>query len=49
MPFKLEPAEEQRKRLAVSAYHTQMEVMSSFLLAFVRTSELFSMNPMPSN
>jgi LmbE family N-acetylglucosaminyl deacetylase len=49
MPFRLEPAEEQRKRLAVSAYHTQMEVMSSFLLAFVRTSELFSMNPMPSN
>jgi LmbE family N-acetylglucosaminyl deacetylase len=48
-PFKLEPAEEQRKRLAVSAYRTQMEVMSSFLLSFVRTNELYSINPMPSN
>ena len=48
-PFKLEPAEEQRKRLAINAYRTQMEVMSSFLLSFVRTNELYSMNPMPSN
>jgi LmbE family N-acetylglucosaminyl deacetylase len=48
-PFKLEPAEEQRKRLAISAYHTQMEVMSSFLLSFVRTNELYSMNPMPGH
>lgn len=47
-PFKLEPGEEQRKHLAVSAYHTQMDVMSSFLLSFVRTSELYSMNPMPA-
>jgi LmbE family N-acetylglucosaminyl deacetylase len=46
-PFKLEPAEEQRKRLAISAYRTQMEVMSSFLLSFVRTNELYSTNPMP--
>lgn len=43
----LQPAEEQRKHLAISTYHTQMEVMSSFLLSFVRTSELYSTNPMP--
>jgi LmbE family N-acetylglucosaminyl deacetylase len=48
-PFKLEPDEEQRKRQAISAYHTQMEVMSSFLLSFVRTTELYSTNPMPGN
>jgi len=48
-PFKLEPAEEQRKRLAISAYRTQMEVMSSFLLSFVRTNELYSINPMPGH
>jgi LmbE family N-acetylglucosaminyl deacetylase len=48
-PFKVEPEEEQRKRLAINAYHTQMEVMSSFLLSFVRTNELYSTNPMPSN
>ena len=48
-PFKLEPAEEQGKRLAISAYRTQMEVMSSFLLSFVRTNELYSMNPMPGH
>jgi LmbE family N-acetylglucosaminyl deacetylase len=48
-PFKLEPSEEQRKRQAISAYHTQMEVMSSFLLSFVRTTELYSTTPMPGN
>lgn len=48
-PFKLEPEEEQRKRDAISAYRTQMEVMSSFLLSFVRTNELYSTTPMPSN
>src|SRR5205807_1738354 len=30
---------------AVRAYRTQMEVMSSFLLAFVRTTELYSVIP----
>jgi LmbE family N-acetylglucosaminyl deacetylase len=45
--FRLEPAEEQRKLLAVRTYHTQMEVMSSFLLSFVRTTELYSSTPMP--
>jgi LmbE family N-acetylglucosaminyl deacetylase len=48
-PFKLETNEEQRKRQAISAYHTQMEVMSSFLLSFVRTTELYSTTPMPGN
>jgi LmbE family N-acetylglucosaminyl deacetylase len=48
-PFKLEPQEEQKKRQAISAYHTQMEVMSSFLLSFVRTTELYSTAPMPTN
>ena len=48
-PFKLEAEEEQRKRQAINAYHTQMEVMSSFLLSFVRTTELYSTTPMPSN
>jgi LmbE family N-acetylglucosaminyl deacetylase len=46
-PFRLEPGEEQVKRQAIGAYRTQMEVMSSFLLSFVRTSELYSLNPMP--
>jgi len=48
-PFNLESPEEQKKRQAISAYHTQMEVMSSFLLSFVRTTELYSTTPMPSN
>jgi LmbE family N-acetylglucosaminyl deacetylase len=48
-PFKLEADEEQLKRLAIGAYHTQMDVMSSFLLSFVRTNELYSVNPMPVN
>jgi LmbE family N-acetylglucosaminyl deacetylase len=47
-PFKLEPGEEQHKRLAISAYHTQMDVMSSFLMSFVRTTELYSLSPMPT-
>jgi LmbE family N-acetylglucosaminyl deacetylase len=46
-PFRLEPAEEQRKLLAIRAYHTQMEVMSSILLSFVRTTELYSALPVP--
>jgi len=49
IPFNLESPEEQKKRQAISAYHTQMEVMSSFLLSFVRTTELYSTTPMPSN
>jgi LmbE family N-acetylglucosaminyl deacetylase len=46
--YRLLPDEIQRKRLAVSAYHTQMEVMSSFLLSFVRANELYSSIPMPA-
>jgi LmbE family N-acetylglucosaminyl deacetylase len=47
--FRLLPEEELRKRQAISAYHTQMEVMSSFLLSFVRSTELYSSTPMPGN
>jgi LmbE family N-acetylglucosaminyl deacetylase len=47
--FQLLPGEIQRKLLAVSAFHTQMEVMSSFLLSFVRTDELYSTIPMPED
>lgn len=46
-PFRLEAAEEERKHQAIGAYRTQMEVMSSYLLAFVRRTELFSRRPMP--
>jgi len=41
-PFTLEPAEEDNKLRALEAYRTQMQVMAPFLLAFVRTTELFS-------
>lgn len=43
--FTLTDKEEARKHAAVLAYHTQMQVMSPFLLAFVRSTELYSMNP----
>jgi LmbE family N-acetylglucosaminyl deacetylase len=41
LPFILTPSEEVRELQAVNAYHTQMQVMAPFLLAFVRTDELF--------
>jgi LmbE family N-acetylglucosaminyl deacetylase len=41
-PFTLEPPEEDSKLHALEAYDTQMKVMAPFLLAFVRTTELFS-------
>jgi LmbE family N-acetylglucosaminyl deacetylase len=44
-PFALTEDEETSKLQAVNAYHTQMKVMAPFLLAFVRTSELFSAIP----
>jgi LmbE family N-acetylglucosaminyl deacetylase len=47
-PFVLTGAEEARKLEAVRVYRTQMEVMSSFLLAFVRTTELYSSLPVPA-
>jgi LmbE family N-acetylglucosaminyl deacetylase len=40
--FMLAPAEEDAELLALEAYHTQMRLMAPFLLAFVRTNELFS-------
>jgi LmbE family N-acetylglucosaminyl deacetylase len=41
--FPLEPAEEDAKLVALRDYQTQMRVMAPFLLAFVRTNELFSL------
>ena len=46
--FALEPNEEDRKLEALRAYDTQMQVMAPFLLAFVRTTELFAAEPQPS-
>ena len=45
--FTLEPAEEDRKLRAVRTYDTQMRVIAPFLLAFVRSNELFSVDPQP--
>lgn len=45
--FDLEPLEEADKLEAVRQYHTQMSVMSSFLLSFVRANELYSSLPVP--
>ena len=45
--FALDPLEEAAKLEAVRQYHTQMSVMSFFLLAFVRTNELYSSLPVP--
>lgn len=47
VPFDLDPLEEADKLDAVRQYHTQMSVMSSFLLSFVRTDELYSSLPVP--
>ncbi len=46
-PLGLTPAEERAKREALACYRTQMEVMSSFLNAFVRTTELYSAHSVP--
>jgi LmbE family N-acetylglucosaminyl deacetylase len=40
--FALSPREEDGKLAALRAYETQLQVTESFLLAFVRTTELFS-------
>jgi LmbE family N-acetylglucosaminyl deacetylase len=45
VPFDLTDVEVERKLQAVSAYHTQMQFMAPFLLAFVRTTELYSFLP----
>jgi LmbE family N-acetylglucosaminyl deacetylase len=47
VPFDLTPLEEADKLEAVRQYHTQLSVMSSFLLSFVRTNELYSSLPVP--
>jgi LmbE family N-acetylglucosaminyl deacetylase len=44
-PFELTEEEEAHKFQAVNAYHTQMQFMAPFLLAFVRTTELYSVSP----
>jgi len=41
-PFELTPAEEDQKLAAVRAYPTQLATLAPFLLAFVRTTELYS-------
>jgi LmbE family N-acetylglucosaminyl deacetylase len=41
-PFELTPEEEDEKLAAVRAYPTQLATLAPFLLAFVRTTELFS-------
>lgn len=46
-PFALEAAEEERKLIALRAYHTQMAVMASILLSYVRANELYSALPVP--
>jgi LmbE family N-acetylglucosaminyl deacetylase len=43
--FDLDTLEEADKLEAVRQYRTQMSVMSSFLLSFVRTNELYSSQP----
>jgi hypothetical protein len=45
VPFELTEEEEAQKLRAVNAYHTQLQVMSPFLLTFVRTTELYSIIP----
>ncbi len=47
--FVLTNEEVSRKHAAVLTYQTQMRVMSPFLLAFVRTTELYSSIPTLSN
>jgi len=43
--FALEPAEEDRMLEALRAYDTQMRTLAPFLLAFVRSTELFASLP----
>lgn len=45
--FELTPAEEDRKLEALRAYPTQLEMLAPLLLAFVRTTELFTGAPSP--
>src|SRR5438105_4704519 len=43
--FPLEPAEEDRKLEALRAYDTQLRTIAPFMLAFVRSTELFARLP----
>jgi LmbE family N-acetylglucosaminyl deacetylase len=43
--FALSPAEEDRKLAALRAYETQLRGLGPFLLAFVRSTELFASDP----
>ena len=45
--FALTPAEEEAKHAATLAHKSQLDVLSRFMLAFVRTNELFSTTPFP--
>jgi LmbE family N-acetylglucosaminyl deacetylase len=47
VPFALTPREEEGKRAALDAYASQMQVMAPFLLAFVRSNELFAPRAQP--
>jgi LmbE family N-acetylglucosaminyl deacetylase len=46
--FALLPAERTRKEAAVRVYATQMRVMSSFMLAFVKRNEIYSAAGLPA-
>ncbi|HEY7887898.1 MAG TPA: PIG-L family deacetylase [Steroidobacteraceae bacterium] len=45
--FALSPLEEADKLEAIRQYHTQLSVMSSLLLSYVRTNELYGSLPVP--
>jgi len=47
VPFPLESGEEEAKLAAVRQYHTQLQVMSFYLLSYVRTNELYAALPVP--
>jgi LmbE family N-acetylglucosaminyl deacetylase len=44
-PFELSADEEDLKLAALRAYATQLRVMEAFLLAFIRTTELYFLPP----
>lgn len=46
-PFELSPREEDCKLQALRVYETQLPVLEAFLLAFVRTTELYAPRPYP--
>lgn len=46
-PFALSAAEEDRKYAALEAYPSQLQLLAPFLLAFVRSNELFAVRAAP--